>query len=181
MANRIYLDVEKAVSYASAWSMWNNPNYMAIDGNDCTNFVSQCWHEGGIPLAPHWSNEAKTGIYTSAWAEVGTFCYYMTISAPDLDPQIMGDFPIADQTALIETPLNDYSRVIKAGDVVQCYNNKNGWHHSIFIMDVINGMPRYCAHSSFANYMNLTVQFSADINSPNSKIRVLRVRNRINA
>lgn len=48
-------------------------------------------------------------------------------------------------------------------------------------MDLINGMPRYCAHSSFANYMDLTVQFSALADSPNSKIRVIRARNRINA
>lgn len=177
----IYLDVQKAVSYASAWSIWNNPKYVPIDGNDCTNFVSQCWHEGGIPLAPHWSNEASTGIWTTAWADVETFCHYMTVSAPDLDPQVMGNFPIADQTALLDTPLNDYTGIIRPADIVQCYNADKGWHHSIIIMDLVNGMPRYCAHSSFANYNDLTVQFSSASDSPNSKIRVIRARNRINA
>ncbi len=177
----IYLDVKKAVEYASAWAIWNNPHYITVEGNDCTNFVSQCWHEAGIPLSPHWSNDLSTSIYTPAWTEVGTFHYYMTTSAPDLDPEIMGNFPVADEVALIETPLNDYTGIIKPADIVQCYNESNGWHHSIIIMDLVNGMPRYCAHSSFANYMDLTVQFSALADSPNSKIRVIRARNRINA
>ncbi|MDL2273549.1 amidase domain-containing protein [Oscillospiraceae bacterium OttesenSCG-928-G22] len=40
---------EKAVSYARRWAFSRNPAYLNYDdmGGDCTNFISQCLHEGG--------------------------------------------------------------------------------------------------------------------------------------
>ena len=76
----IYLDVKKAVEYASAWATWNNPKYIAVEGNDCTNFVSQCWHEGGgIDMSPLvWTGGSTTIVTTDAWVNVDAFAKYMT-------------------------------------------------------------------------------------------------------
>lgn len=177
MKNQIgqWLNVNKAIKYAAAWSQWYNDENYYREGDDCTNFVSQCWYEGGIKMSSAWNNSINRYIFTPAWAEVGTFFYYMTTSSTDLDSQANG-VPIAKLVREINTPLNSYTNIIQAGDIVQCYNN-NGWHHSIIIMDLVNGMPRYCAHSSFAHYMNLTVQFSSSADSPNSKIRIIRALN----
>lgn len=38
-----------AVAYARKWAKSTNPRYIRF-GNDCTNFVSQCLHEGGFPM-----------------------------------------------------------------------------------------------------------------------------------
>lgn len=40
----------KAVQYAERW--WNsyNPAFIKIENNDCTNFISQCLHQGGAPM-----------------------------------------------------------------------------------------------------------------------------------
>lgn len=171
-----WLDVNKAISYASAWATWNNDGNYYREGDDCTNFVSQCWHEGGIKMCSYWANDISRYIFTPAWAEVETFCYFMTTSSADLDPNA-DSMPIAKIVQEISTPLNDYTNIIQPGDIVQCYNADKGWHHSIIIMDLVNGMPRYCAHSSFANYMDLTVQFSSAADSPNSKIRIIRALN----
>ncbi len=166
------LNVEKAIAYASAWSRYYNDGAYYREGDDCTNFVSQCWHEGDIPMSSYWANDVNRYIYTPAWAEVGTFFYYMTVSSADLDPATY-KIPWATSNE-ITAPLNDYTGLIESGDIVQCYNGT--WHHSIIIMDLKNGMPRYCAHTDFADYMDLTVQFNSNTNSPNSKIRILRAR-----
>lgn len=48
MAFRYHRD--RAVAYARKWAMSTNPTYPPFD-NDCTSFVSQAIHEGGIPMA----------------------------------------------------------------------------------------------------------------------------------
>ena len=45
-------DREKAVAYAVRYSLKGNPAYRTFDGSggDCTNFISQCLHAGGMPM-----------------------------------------------------------------------------------------------------------------------------------
>ena len=47
---------------------------------DCTNFVSQCWHEGGgIDMSPLvWTGGSTTIVTTDAWVNVDAFAKYMT-------------------------------------------------------------------------------------------------------
>lgn len=42
---------EKAVAYAHRWAYGFNPAYGNFTdmGGDCTNFLSQCLHAGGLP------------------------------------------------------------------------------------------------------------------------------------
>lgn len=44
-------DREKAVAYAHKWAYGRNPAYADFSamGGDCTNFLSQCLHAGGLP------------------------------------------------------------------------------------------------------------------------------------
>ena len=52
---------ELAVKYATDWAQDRNPNYKDYEkwGGDCTNFVSQCLHEGGIPFDHHGNDILK--------------------------------------------------------------------------------------------------------------------------
>lgn len=169
----IELNVKKVLEYASAWCMWFNDGDYYREGDNCTNFVSQCWNYGGVPQNSQWANTGK--IYTPAWSEVGTFDYYMTVSSQDIDKRADRE-PIADEFE-ITTPLPDYTDVIQPGDIVQTYNGS--WHHSIIIMEqMVDGVPLYCAHTRFANYELLTEQFPGTVDNQNSKIRVLRARHR---
>ena len=54
---------ELAVKYATDWAQDRNPNYKDYEkwGGDCTNFVSQCLHEGGIPFLS-WKWYIKTVV-----------------------------------------------------------------------------------------------------------------------
>lgn len=60
---------DNAVNYARKWALGRNPVYLDFEelGGDCTNFVSQCVHAGGIPM-----DIAKPYIwkyYGSVWNE----------------------------------------------------------------------------------------------------------------
>lgn len=62
----------------------HNPDYVNYDEGeyqvDCTNFVSQCWHEGGgIDMSPLvWTGGSTTIVTTDAWVNVDAFAKYMT-------------------------------------------------------------------------------------------------------
>lgn len=172
----IELNVTRVLEYASAWCYWFNDGDYYRERDNCTNFVSQCWHVGGVPQNQWWANDITRCIFTPAWAEVGTFCYYMTVSSQDLAPECEKREPIADVIE-ITTPLPDYTDLIQPGDIVQTYNGE--WHHSIVIMEqTVKGVPLYCANTRFASYELLTDQFNTKADSPNSKIRVIKAKHR---
>lgn len=80
----IVLNRQKAVEYAQKYWDEESGNYNKLfphfDGNDCTNFVSQCWHEGGgIDMSPLvWTGGSTTIVTTDAWVNVDAFAKYMT-------------------------------------------------------------------------------------------------------
>lgn len=74
---------EKAVAYAHRWAYGFNPVYGNFTdmGGDCTNFLSQCLHAGGLPM----NYRPVTGwFYNSlssrapAWTGVQPFFDFMT-------------------------------------------------------------------------------------------------------
>ena len=74
---------EKAVAYAHRWAYGFNPAYGNFTdmGGDCTNFLSQCLHAGGLPM----NYRPVTGwFYNSlssrapAWTGVQPFFNFMT-------------------------------------------------------------------------------------------------------
>jgi hypothetical protein len=73
-----------AVSYANSWYYRYNSNYQNLNdlGGDCTNFLSQAWHEGGaIPFDQSGANQwyhtghwyYSYGIWRWVWTATGSF------------------------------------------------------------------------------------------------------------
>lgn len=78
------LNRKGAIEYTEKWYDSHNPDYVNYDEGeyqvDCTNFVSQCWHEGGgIDMSPLvWIGGSTTIVTTDAWVNVDAFAKYMT-------------------------------------------------------------------------------------------------------
>jgi hypothetical protein len=82
-AENRYYNRLKAVQYAERW--WNsyNPAYMKFE-NDCTNFISQCLHQGGAPMRGYptrgqgWWMKGKS--YSYSWATANALKVYFDLS-----------------------------------------------------------------------------------------------------
>ena len=78
------LNRKGAIEYTEKWYDSHNPDYVNYDEGeyqvDCTNFVSQCWHEGGgIDMSPLvWTGGSTTIVTTDAWVNVDALAKYMT-------------------------------------------------------------------------------------------------------
>ena len=138
----IVLNRQKAVEYAQKYWDEESGNYNKLfphfDGNDCTNFVSQCWNYAGIPRNPNWNVSFVPGATTRSWTFVDDFAEYMTnTSANDTEDGL--------SIAVMKWDSNEVS----VGDIVQFYNKeRGGWHHSAIItyIDPVYGLC-YTAHS----------------------------------
>lgn len=67
-------NIENACSYAEKFALNPNPDYtdFSKNGGDCTNFVSQIIHAGGIKYSPSWTP------YSNAWLRVEELFTYLT-------------------------------------------------------------------------------------------------------
>lgn len=118
---------DNAVSYAldHAYNP-NNSVYPNFGGNDCTNFVSQCWKEAGIPTSLYWYCESRY-VYAKAWINVEEFATYM----------------VNNGYSYVSYDSND----AKLGDVIQ-FHNGTEWHHSVIVTAIDSaGKLYYSAHS----------------------------------
>lgn len=147
-------DRDAAVRYALTYALNPNPNYVYFEGNDCSNFISQCLRAGGARndynvSHPWWYNGGQASICWSVAASL--YWYIITRSANNL-------FGIKAQTFV----LNDYdrySREIKGkvvlGDLIQYRNDKGRIQHSTIITAFDKkGEPLVCQHTK--NAKNLT-------------------------
>ncbi|MBU2703707.1 hypothetical protein Ga0466249_004855 [Sporomusaceae bacterium BoRhaA] len=133
---------QQAVYYAHYYWSDINTGYPYFGGDDCTNFVSQCWVSAGIPETANWFCDPIeefedpriryfTGdqfIETRSWQDADVFGNYMVNQG--------------------------YCRMVYSsieanlGDVIQFYNSEHGWHHSAIITQIDpNGDLHYTAHS----------------------------------
>ena len=123
-SNKLY-NRDNAVNYADKYSLKYNDNYKNFNNNggDCTNFVSQCIHEGNIPLSSTWRP------YTSPWIRVNELYYFLTRNK-----------------YAIEVP--NFSLLAK-GDIIQFFSNSKGFFaHSGIITNILdNGEILYSCHS----------------------------------
>ena len=57
----------EATKYATKWALSRNPAYKDYEkwGGDCTNYVSQCVHAGGIPFDHEGNNILKQWYWYS--------------------------------------------------------------------------------------------------------------------
>jgi hypothetical protein len=126
----------KAVQYAERW--WNdfNPAFMKIDGNDCTNFISQCLYAGGAPMRGNpnrgsgWWIRGKT--WSWSWSVAHALRLYLGNSKTGLRAR---EVSRPDQLLL--------------GDVI-CYDFEGDGrfnHNTIVTARDANGMPLVNAHT----------------------------------
>lgn len=125
----------KAVQYAERW--WNefNPAYKKFD-DDCTNFISQCLHAGGIPM---WG----TGNKSKGWWMKGNSWSYTWTVAHSL--MLMLENRRGVRTKKVSSP-----RELQAGDII-CYDfqgNGRYDHNTIVTEKDRDGMPLVNAHTT---------------------------------
>lgn len=113
-------NASNAVAYAHRWAKGRNPSFRDFGNQDCTNFVSQCVYNGGIPATSTWCGSSN------AWIRVKDFYTYMRNNGYTFG----GDS-------------NSNSRL---GDVIQLYHND--WNHSVIITGRNGSGWLYSAHST---------------------------------
>lgn len=115
----------QAIYYARTYALNYNKQYNSFSGigGDCTNFVSQCVHAGGIPLSYVWKP------YSNPWIRVHELYSYLLRMGHGIDI----------------TKSSNYS----PGCIVQFYANTKGYysHSGILTEKLTNGDYLYCCHS----------------------------------
>ena len=119
----------KAVEYAETY--WNHPNpaYQTFEV-DCTNFVSQCLHAGGIPMTAT-TNRGKGWWYSGnswSWSWSVAHALYLLLKS--------GNAPFYAKQV-------DSPDKLQIGDVI-CYDfdGDGHWQHNTFVVAKDgNGMP----------------------------------------
>jgi len=129
-------DRVRAYKYAELW--WNsfNPAYQNMKGNDCTNYISQVLHAGGIPMV-------NTGNKNSGW-------WYRAGKAPSWSYSwtVAHSLRLALTKLMKAREVND-PRQLKVGDVI-CYDwdGDGRWQHNTVVVDFDRyGMPLVNAHT----------------------------------
>ncbi|MDR0964416.1 MAG: amidase domain-containing protein [Clostridium sp.] len=137
----------KAVSYAHQWAFARNPRYLDFSGigGDCTNFISQCLHAGGIAM----DYQKDIGWYYNssydrapAWTSV-QYLYQFMIKNRSLGPR-------AQEVALAE---------IEPGDVIQLAFDGGGFTHSLFVVEKTGDLAnevRIATHTLDSDYRLLS-------------------------
>lgn len=114
---------QKAIEYAFNFYNKRNPEYYAFDnlGGDCTNFICQCLHAGGIPM-----NYEKDGWYyinlnnrSTSWSGVNEF-YSFAINNRQKGAK-------AKETELSE---------LMVGDVIQLGNDSK-FYHTLIVTKIL--------------------------------------------
>lgn len=133
MLKFVRYDRISAVKYATKWALSRNPSYKDYEqwGGDCTNFVSQCLHAGGIPFDNIGNNILKQWYWyddqnrTPSWTGAQPFYQYVTTNN-SRQTQNYGIYAI-------ETNYNQ----LQLGDVVQLTHEDDFAYHNMIITDII--------------------------------------------
>ncbi len=143
MVYETILDISAGIRYAEKWAFSRNPAYYDFenDGGDCTNFISQCIYAEGAAM----NFTPDIGWYfnssydrAAAWSGVESFYRFITNNR--------GAGPFGKIVTLSETA---------AGDVIQLGRNGR-YYHSLYVLEIRNGMPFIAAHSENALYRPLS-------------------------
>lgn len=123
--NTSYFNIDKACEYAETYALNTNPNYKSFDGigGDCTNFMSQIFHAGGIKLTSTWKP------YTNSWIRVEEIYSYLT--SHNLCTKIPND------------------NLLDRGCLIQFYTPSIGkfFHNGFITYKLQNNDCLYCCHS----------------------------------
>ena len=147
-------DRSKAASYAIKYAESYNPNYPNYNnmGGDCTNFISQCVYDGGMPMrvgstdaywyynssgrSPSW---AGADYFMRHWTKVRSSSYYGRAYEVRIYTK---DYILKNR--------NTVGNYIEAGDIVQYLNpaDSTAYHSHIISTKYSMGSPMvfYCSH-----------------------------------
>lgn len=165
---------EKYGEYNST-DIWDTPSYKStstapsnwIDGgNNCTNFVSQCLHEGGMLFLgnlknnnAHWYYDTVLGCYQSShtWGGASNFYNHW---GHDSSGQAGQRTYITVRYETVQDALYDWSYIretFEEGDVIQHINGEGNIHHSMILYSAnkATGEFLYAQHSG--NHINLNL------------------------
>ncbi|RYL93107.1 hypothetical protein EWI07_08390 [Sporolactobacillus sp. THM7-4] len=124
-----------AIRYAEQWWNRRNPAYLKVE-NDCTNYVSQCLHAGGIPMSGYpvrsrgWWYRRPGWSYS--WAVANSLRWYLSRSG-----NVIGAVEV------------DRPEKLVPGDVI-CYDFEGDghWNHNAFVTAKdTSGAPLVNAHT----------------------------------
>ena len=129
MANLVSYNRESAAKYAMKWALSRNSAYRDYEewGGDCTNFISQCVHAGGIPFDHNGNNILKQWYWysdisrTPSWTGAEPFYKYI-IGNNSKDTQNFEEVDYYD---------------LEIGDIVQLVYEDNLAYHNMIISDII--------------------------------------------
>ncbi|HEU4964212.1 MAG TPA: amidase domain-containing protein [Bacilli bacterium] len=137
-----------AYKYAELWWDGFNPAYKRMPDNDCTNFVSQVLHAGGIPMVPS-SSRSKGWWYRNAnngWSYSWTVAHSLRNALSRyMNAQALSD-----------------PRQLKVGDII-CYDwdGDNRWQHNTVVVGFdYYGYPLVNAHTVASHRRYWTYQDS---------------------
>jgi len=73
---------DQAVAYALGYGIDPNPGYIYIEGNDCTNFISQCLRAGGARNHYHTTHPwwYLDGTMSGSWSVAAMLYWYIRVS-----------------------------------------------------------------------------------------------------
>ncbi|RFU63256.1 amidase domain-containing protein [Bacillus sp. V59.32b] len=125
----------KAVQYAERW--WNefNPAYKKFD-DDCTNFISQCLHAGGIPMWGVGNKSKGWWMKGNSWSYTWTVAHSLML--------------MLENSRGVSTKKVSSAQELQLGDII-CYDfqgNGRYDHNTIVTEKDRNGMPLVNAHTT---------------------------------
>ena len=184
-----HYSVNKAIQYALDWASnteyLRNPKYDDYsdedgEGGDCTNFVSQCIHEGGKPMdkpkshpsSRHWKT---TKYWFAKMPPRRPYYFYSTSTSWTVVDDLFSYFKNKGGAKIIDgkkgkgIKRKTLQRKGKLGDIVQL--KANGiWYHSIILTGGKRKKWRYSAHTT--DRRNVKVSSIGDYN----RFRIIRIR-----
>jgi hypothetical protein len=130
-------DRVRAFKYAELW--WNgyNPQFQKMQGNDCSNYVSQVLHAGGMPMVG--GNNRSQGWWYRWQGKRANWSYSWAVahSLRLALPKVLHAVQVGDP------------RLLKVGDII-CYDwdGDDRWQHNTVVVDFDwYGRPLVNAHT----------------------------------
>lgn len=141
-------DRNAAVSYALRYALSPNPDYVYFDGDDCTNFISQCLRAGGAKndfnkTHPWWYMGGKASV---CWTVAQSLYWYIRVCTQERRFGIKADTYYLDNQ-------DHYAQQIKGkielGDIIQYRNSEERIQHSTIVtgFDFITNEPLVSQHT----------------------------------
>lgn len=162
---RYHYDRRAAVQYAERW--WNsyNPKYKKFEV-DCTNYVSQCLHAGGIPMTG-FGNRSKGWWYSGkswsySWAVANALRWHLSGAKQGIRAQEVAS-----------------ARELVPGDIL-CYDFEGDgkWNHNtIVVAKDANNEPLVNAHT-YNSRMRYWAYKDSTAYTPNIKYKFFHILDR---